>query len=181
MYGYEYEDDILLFLRLIKFLQVYHPEVYERIIKFYPPVCEDDMYVIVDDLLWAFLDEAPNNDENEEDGLTVVRLSDEVIDQLYAQGFKGNHLFPCKVGAWQEKIKDVFCFFVARSTNSVYNAKFHFCGGSVTFDITLSLDCYEPLEFLNSIVDMLLYCHRELRRLERGTTDKAIEYQKEAA
>ena len=36
----------------------------------------------------------------------------------------------------------------------------------VTFDITLSPDCYEPRIFLNSIINMILYCKRELARIE---------------
>ena len=34
------------------------------------------------------------------------------------------------------------------------------------FDITLSPDCYEPRIFLNSIINMILYCKRELARIE---------------
>lgn len=36
MYDYEYENDVLLFLRLLKFLHTEHPFVLEQIIKDMP-------------------------------------------------------------------------------------------------------------------------------------------------
>ena len=36
MYDYEYENNVLLFLRLLKFLHTDQPEVLEEIIKDYP-------------------------------------------------------------------------------------------------------------------------------------------------
>ena len=42
MYDYEYEADILLFLRLMKFLHTEHPFVLEQIIKDYPTADEED-------------------------------------------------------------------------------------------------------------------------------------------
>lgn len=44
--------------------------------------------------------------------------------------------------------------------------RYHFSGDGVKFDITLSPDCYEPRIFLNSIINMILYCKRELARIE---------------
>ena len=45
MYDYEYEDDILLFLRLMKFLHTEHPFVLEQIIKDYPTADEEDIWM----------------------------------------------------------------------------------------------------------------------------------------
>ena len=43
MYDYEYEADILLFLRLMKFLHTEHPFVLEQIIKDYPAADEENI------------------------------------------------------------------------------------------------------------------------------------------
>lgn len=43
MYDYEYENDVLLFLRLLKFLHTEHPFVLEQIIKDYPTVYGDNV------------------------------------------------------------------------------------------------------------------------------------------
>ena len=85
MYNYEYEDDILLFLRLMKFLHTEHPFVLEQIIKDYPTADEEDIWMILDELLMAVFDEgAPD----EGDDMMTVRFSDERIDRLYTQGCK---------------------------------------------------------------------------------------------
>ena len=76
MYNYEYEDDILLFLRLMKFLHMEQPRTVEQIIKDYPTADEEDIGMILDELLMTVFDEgAPDN----EDDLMTVRFSDTQI------------------------------------------------------------------------------------------------------
>lgn len=163
MYDYEYENDVLLFLRLLKFLHTEHPFVLEQIIKDYPTADEEDIWMILDELLMAVFDEgAPD----EGDDMMTVRFSDERIDRLYTQGCKHSEILPYQINAWQEKIKDVFLFYVAGPSYSVFDIRYHFSGDGVKFDITLSPDCYEPRIFLNSIINMILYCKRELARIE---------------
>jgi len=163
MYDYEYESDILLFLRLMKFLHTEQPWVLEQIIKDYPAADEDERWMILDELLMIVFDEgAPDSD----DDMVTVRFSDERIDRLYAQGCKGGEMLPYQVNAWQEKIKDVFLFYTAETSYSVFDVHFRFSDAGVKFDITLSPDCYEPGIFLNSLINMILYCQRELARIE---------------
>lgn len=163
MYDYEYENDVLLFLRLLKFLHTEYPFVLEQIIKDYPTADEEDIWMILDELLMAVFDEgAPD----EGDDMMTVRFSDERIDRLYTQGCKHSEILPYQINAWQEKIKDVFLFYVAGTSYSVFDIRYHFSGDGVKFDITLSPDCYEPRVFLNSIINMILYCKRELARIE---------------
>ena len=141
MYNYEYEDDILLFLRLMKFLHMEQPRTVEQIIKDYPTADEEDIGMILDELLMTVFDEgAPDN----EDDLMTVRFSDTQIDRLYSQGCKHNEMLPYQINAWQEKIKDVFLFYVAETSYSVFDVCYRFSDSGVKFDITLSPDCYEP-------------------------------------
>lgn len=71
MYDYEYENDVLLFLRLLKFLHTEHPFVLEQIIKDYPTADEEDIWMILDELLMAVFDEgAPD----EGDDMMTVRF-----------------------------------------------------------------------------------------------------------
>ena len=80
MYDYEYEDEILIFLRFMKFLHIYEPEALKLLIKEHPKVDEDEIYMILDELLWTFFDDAG---PYEDDEMTTVRFSDERIDRLY--------------------------------------------------------------------------------------------------
>lgn len=91
MYDYEYENDVLLFLRLLKFLHTEYPFVLEQIIKDYPTADEEDIWMILDELLMAVFDEgAPD----EGDDMMTVRFSDERIDRLYTQGCKHSEILP---------------------------------------------------------------------------------------
>lgn len=169
MYDYEYENDVLLFLRLLKFLHTEYPFVLEQIIKDYPTADEEDIWMILDELLMAVFDEgAPD----EGDDMMTVRFSHDHIDRLYARGCRGNSLFPFRINAWQEKIKDIFLFYVADASYSVFDVHYRFSGTNVKIDITLSPDCYTPNIFLNTFINMILYCQRELERIEAVETDE---------
>ena len=169
MYDYEYENDVLLFLRLLKFLHTEHPEVLKEIIKDYPAVDGEDMEMILDELMMVVFDEgAPDN----EDDMVTVRFSHDHIDRLYARGCRGNGLFPFRINAWQEKIKDIFLFYVADASYSVFDVHYRFAGTNVKIDITLSPDCYTPNIFLNTFINMILYCQREVESIGAAETDE---------
>lgn len=169
MYDYEYENDVLLFLRLLKFLHTDRPEVLKEIIKDYPAVDGEEMEIILNELMMVVFDEgAPDN----EDDMVTVRFSHDHIDRLYARGCKGNVLFPFRINAWQEKIKDIFLFYVADASYSVFDVHYRFAGTNVKIDITLSPDCCTPNIFLNTFINMILYCQRELERIEAVETDE---------
>lgn len=166
MYDYEYETDILLFLRLLKFLHTDQPKVLEEIIRDYPTADEENMEMIMDELLFTLFADVGTYDDDG-DGMTAVRFSDDRIDRLYARGCKGGgESSAFRINAWQEKIKDAFLFYVTETSYSVFDLNFHFTQASVSIDVTLSPDCYEPGIFLNSLVNMILYCQRELEYLE---------------
>lgn len=181
MYDYEYENNVLLFLRLLKFLHTDQPEVLEEIIKDYPMAGDEDIEMIMNELMLTVFDEGAPDDE---DDMVTVRFSHDYIDRLYAQGCKDGGLFPFRINAWQEKIKDIFLSYVADASYSVFDVRYHFSGTNVKLDITLSPDCCTPDIFLNTFVNMILYCQREVERIEAVEADErnAVAYiGKEAA
>ena len=131
MYDYEYENNVLLFLRLLKFLHTDQPEVLEEIIKDYPMAGDEDIEMIMNELMLTVFDEGAPDDE---DDMVTVRFSHDYID--------------------------------------------------VKLDITLSPDCCTPDIFLNTFVNLILYCQREVERIEAVEADErnAVAYiGKEAA
>lgn len=75
-----------------------------------------------------------------------------------------------------------FLFYVVGASHSVFDVAYYFGIDSVKIDITLSPDCYEPLLFLNSIINMILYCQKEVRRLEAERNEQHLIFNgKEAA
>lgn len=139
----------------------------------------EDPDMIMYDLLWAFFDEEP---EETDDEFYTVRFSDQSIDRLYQLGCQDGDIFSSKFRMWQEKIKDIFLFYVVGASHSVFDVAYHFTGDGVKIDITLSPDCYEPILFLNSIINMILYCQKEVRRLEAERNEQHLIFNgKEAA
>ena len=177
MYDYEYEDEILIFLRFMKFLHIYEPEALKLLIKEHPKVDEDEIYMILDELLWTFFDDAG---PYEDDEMTTVCFSDERIDRLYELGCKGCQSLR-EIRAWQEKIEDIFLFYVVGASYSVFDVAYHFSATHATIDITLSPDCYDPEPFLNSVINMILHCQQELRHMEEHSEEEQSSAEKEAA
>ena len=73
---------------------------------------------------------------------------------------------------------------MADASYSVFDVRYHFSGTNVKLDITLSPDCCTPDIFLNTFVNMILYCQREVERIEAVEADErnAVAYiGKEAA
>ena len=150
-----------------------------RKVREYPEVDEEDPDMIMYDLLWAFFDEEP---EETDDEFYTVRFSDQSVDRLYQLGCQDGDIFFSQSRVWQEKIKDTFLFYVVGASHSVFDVAYYFGGDGVKIDITLSPDCYEPLLFLNSIINMILYCQKEVRRLEAERNEQHLIFNgKEAA
>lgn len=147
----------------------------------YPMAGDEDIEMIMNELMLTVFDEGASDDE---DDMVTVRFSHDYIDRLYAQGCKDGGLFPFRINAWQEKIKDIFLFYVADASYSVFDVRYHFSGTNVKLDITLSPDCCTPDIFLNTFVNLILYCQREVERIEAVEADErnAVAYiGKEAA
>lgn len=79
MYDYEYENNVLLFLRLLKFLHTDQPEVLEEIIKDYPMAGDEDIEMIMNELMLTVFDEGAPDDE---DDMVTVRFSHDYISAL---------------------------------------------------------------------------------------------------
>ncbi len=165
MYDFEYESEILLCLRLLKFLHMRSPDLVKRVAEVYTELNEDEMYVLVDELIWNIF-EGVDFDTDEFEELSIMHFSHPDIDQLLLTGSRSTVGYGALSNAWRRKIQDISEFFVVGMTNSVLRLSHHFSANGVVFEMVLSPDCYEPLLFANSLIDMVLYCQQELQRLE---------------
>lgn len=112
MYDNEYEWDILLFLRILKYLHTSDADMVNAIIRDYPEVDAEDPDMIMYDLLWAFFDEEP---EEADDEFYTVRFSNQSVDRLYQLGCQDGDIFSSQLKMWQEMLL-VFIRFM-RSCN----------------------------------------------------------------
>ena len=173
MYGYEYEFEVLLGLRLLKFLHMQSPETAKRVIEVYKELDEDEMCVVIEEILLDIF-EGVTFDFDEMDETSIVYFSHPSIDRLFELGSRDSDEYGNLSNAWRRKIQDVSEYYALGPTNSVYHLLHHFSAKGVVFEIKLSPDCYEPILFGNTLIDMILHCQRDLRRLEEKQSEKKV-------
>lgn len=173
MYYVEYEDTLLLLLRIMKFLHTQVPGVVKQICKEYPLMGEDELFMVMEDVLWSIFDDV-NIETDEFEESTLIYCSHESFDRLYALG---RALEADRTGGqdiWARKLHDIAEFFVVGASDSVSSFSQRIVDGHVIFEFGLSPDVYEPLYFGNTAVDMLLYCQRSIERLEAEASKEKV-------
>lgn len=181
MYGIEYEDDILLLLRMIKFLHMQSPDAAHIFCQSHPVVDMEELLMVIDEVMWDIFDDV-NFFFDEEYEATVVQCSHPVIDRLYELGRASDPKHGSRQSVWSKKLHDITEYFVLGATNSVYKFSQHIAGDHVVLEFCLSPDYYEPLYFANSLVDLLRYCQCSVRRIEAKLAERETEnIRKEAA
>ena len=181
MYGIEYEDDILLLLRMIKFLHMQSPDAAHIFCQSYPVVDMEELLMVIDEVMWDIFDDV-NFFFDEEYEATVVQCSHPIIDRLYEQGRASDPKHGSRQSVWSKKLHDITEYFVLGATNSVNKFSQHIAGDHVVLEFCLSPDYYEPLYFANSLVDLLRYCQCSVRRIEAKLAERETEnIRKEAA
>ena len=71
---------------------------------------------------------------------------------------------PCDSG--RQKMETIVDFYLIDAGNSVVNTRFYYEPESVSIRMEMSIDCYEPLMFANSLVDLMSYFEQENEHLE---------------
>ena len=172
MYGFDYEEDILGVLRLLKYLSIKEPEHERRIRNYYDAFNEDDVFQLAQDAIWAIYDDAFFT-EDEESQMAVVMVRHKEFDRFLALGLEWQTLNG--VGnstAYGRKLQDAFCFFVADMTHSVFDVAFHCQSAMPVIEVWLSPDCFEEVPFANVMLDLLIYIEQENKHLEQLIAEK---------
>ena len=176
-----YEDDILLLLRMIKFLHMQSPDAAHIFCQSHPVVDMEELLMVIDEVMWDIFDDV-NFFFDEEYEATVVQCSHPIIDRLYERGRASDPKHGSRQSVWSKKLHDITEYFVLGATNSVYKFSQHIAGDHVVLEFCLSPDYYEPLYFANSLVDLLRYCQCSVRRIEAKLAERETEnIRKEAA
>lgn len=101
MYGIEYEDDILLLLRMIKFLHMQSPDAAHIFCQSHPVVDMEELLMVIDEVMWDIFDDV-NFFSDEEDEATVVQCSHPIIDRLYEQGRASDPKHGSRQSVWSK-------------------------------------------------------------------------------
>ena len=133
MYGIEYEDDILLLLRMIKFLHMQSPDAAHIFCQSHPVVDMEELLMVIDEVMWDIFDDV-NFFFDEEYEATVVQCSHPVIDRLYELGRASDPKHGSRQSVWSKKLHDITEYFVLathRSSSSEVDTPFS-CWGQQT-------------------------------------------------
>lgn len=106
MYGIEYEDDILLLLRMIKFLHMQSPDAAHIFCQSHPVVDMEELLMVIDEVMWDIFDDV-NFFFDEEYEATVVQCSHPIIDRLYEQGRASDPKHGSRQSVWSKKLHDM--------------------------------------------------------------------------
>lgn len=175
MYGFDYEEDILGVLRLLKYLSIKEPEHERRIRNYYDAFNEDDVFQLAQEAIWAIYDEAFFT-EDEESQMAVVMVRHKEFDRFLALGREWQTLNGAgNSAAYGRKLQDAFCFFVAGMTHSVFDVAFHCQSAIPVIEVWLSPDCFEEVPFANGMLDLLIYIEQENKHLEQLIAEKKKE------
>jgi len=191
MYGYRREEDLLLSLRLMKYLHQQDPAALKKILELEDSFDEDTIPIIAEYAVWEICQDSVGSYEvmhveYDFDGETycdeyeveAAEFTHPAIIRFGRLSSKWNSLKGYPIGAWQGKFSLAVNYFLG-GCESFCNLECLTRGASGRIKVWLSPDCYDPLEFGNALVDLLLWLQKENERLERAL--KEAEYGKEAA
>ena len=180
MYDYEYEEDVLISLQMLKYLHDNNPERFQHTLDMFSEFDVDTFYMAADYAFWGIFDDSMAGQEEDYD-FTVLYLRHPAFNRYLDMGWRWCELHNCVFSVWQKKIKDIVEYFVVGGSYSIYDWKVSFEGNSVQLELWLSPDSYEPMAFNASLLDLLLYVQRENARLEKELADAEDETEMEAA
>lgn len=171
MYDYEYEWEVLGFLRMLKYAWQMNQAVLTELSHFLGNQMDiNTIYeeaaplLLVEYLCTDYLEdeaEDPYDGELPCYGLSEPDLNEflklcEQIDTIY-------------FGTWysvgERKLRDAAELFVVGGANTVVDFKLTRRSGVCSLIFWLSPDCYQPIEFGNSIIDLITYIRAENTRM----------------
>lgn len=190
MYDYEYEEDVMGALRLLKYLYLKDKGSLKSIQQTFPDVDADMMVEVADYAIWELFNNDFLGEEDEDGELSYITFSDSSIDEFLELNTRLLELqgISCQ-DAVRKKIRDAAEYFACSAAHSLFNLQVYFPNGYPVIRYWLSPDCYEAIALGNSILDMLLYFQSENQRLkvsinqadENGELSPQLEADQEAA
>lgn len=167
MYDYEYEQDALLALRLLKFLHQQDKDALYNLLKEFE--CSNIEYLVrcAEFSVWEIFSDVIFTTDPEWD-TDIATFSHPTIDRFYDLGNRWCAAHGILRSAWRKKVEDTARYFVGGISCEAAELNFTFSVTHITLRIKFSPDGSEPLLFGNAMVDMLLYMEREIQRLEAG-------------
>lgn len=169
MYDHEYEWDILGFLRMLKYVWQRDKDILADLVRDYRCVEIDteDIFELSVALLTEYICvDMPDDgsDDSYGDEFTRFILSEPELDEyldLIAK-LEENHFNTTRCTGWN-KLRDAVEMFMG---NVLYDFKIVPCEAGCVIYLWPPPDYYDPIEFANSIIDLMTYIGVEIDRMK---------------
>lgn len=179
MYDYEYEDDILLVLRLMKYLHQQDPKALRAALDDYGTFSADTFYESVETMIWEIYSDSYST--GDDDGFVIEAFSHPELDRFCRLGGSWCKSLGCPANVWKRRVQDTVEYYLVDGSYSVWDLQYFYSDASVEVRVWLSPDSYDPVPYGNSLVDLLLYLRRANEQLEALLQGQEAEAGKEAA
>lgn len=172
MYDHEYEWQILGFLRILKYIWQRNKSILADLVRDYRcgEIDTEDIFELSVMLLVEYIcvDYLPEDDPNDFYGeeYTCYLLMESELDEYLALIAKLEevHFNTARCTGWN-KLRDAVEMFVG---NVLFDFKIARCdsGGGCEIYLWPPPDYYDPIEFANSIIDLMAYIGAEIDRMK---------------
>lgn len=156
MYNAEYEEAIIAYLRILKYVHTYRPETFKLLCgdKISP---EDyDLYVTLYDAHFALADEIYSEyDDNE--GVEITVISDRSFSDFIRLSCQ---LYGDDLDAARKHFEDTAAFFLSDRCAGINDAAFRFHMDSAEIRLFFFQGCTDMEDYIFMLTDLLLYFQR---------------------
>lgn len=172
MYDYEYESDVLGALRVLKFFQTRRPEWFKTECKCYEKLEPETLEELVWESTWDLFDDAESDFEPDYEVDSFI-LSDKLLDayweSIQRRARNGDRFseFACR-----ELFQDTLIYFLSATSYTIGRIDCFFSCEGIHVKLWLSQDIWEPIQFANDVVTLLLYLEEVCGREEPYETER---------
>ena len=157
MYDYEYENDILGALRVLKYSQMREPDQFRQQCKCYETLGPETLEDLVWESTWGLFDNAESDFEPDYEADTFT-IEDSLLDALWVNILKrarnGDRFSDF---ASRELFQDTLVYFLTATSCTIGRIDCFFNREGIRVKLWLSRDIWEPIQLANDVVSLLLY------------------------
>lgn len=166
MYDYDYEDEVLLILRLIKYLQIYEPGVFQIVLN---ELGEVDFDILYDNAFYIMEEvfDSPNVDPemDEDDTCGMLYLEHQSLNEFLDLSVRYCALTGVSPFIFRQKIQDIILFHACETSRSVYDLEFRYDDMRLCVPIWYA-DSFDITTFSSGLADLVMYMQIENERLQ---------------
>lgn len=172
MYDYEYEDDVLGALRVLKYFQMRKPEQFKAKCRLYERLKPETLDELVWESTWELFDYAESDFEPDYEAETFI-IADDLLNafwEMIQNRAQTNREY--SESACRNLFQDTLCYFLTATSNTVVRIDCFFIPSGIQVQLWMSNDIWDPFQLGNDIVTLLLYLEKTCAAKDKNTNRK---------